>query len=63
MWTSSSFYNVNDSGLCERLVHFTMCMIHADLNVKITSHSVNDSGWCEPLAHFTMWMIQADMNI
>jgi len=28
-----SLFNVNDSGLCERLVHFTMLMIQAEENV------------------------------
>jgi len=30
---SSSFYNVSHSGWCEDLVHFTMSVIEANVNV------------------------------
>jgi len=36
MSTSSSLYSVNDSGSFERLVHFMMSVIPADLNVWFT---------------------------
>jgi hypothetical protein len=59
----------------ERLVHFTMSVIQADVNVwftlqynvcvaKATSfHNVSESGWCERLGHFTMSVSQADVNV
>jgi len=36
MGTSSSIYDVSDSGTCERLVHYTMSVIQADANVWFT---------------------------
>ena len=59
----------------ERLVHFTMSVIQADVNVwftlqynvcvakAISIHNVSESGWCERLGHFTMSVSQADVNV
>jgi len=33
MLTSSSLYNVSNAGYYERLIHFTMLVIHADVNI------------------------------
>jgi len=36
VWTSSSLYNVNDSGWCTRIAHFTMWVIIAHVTVYFT---------------------------
>jgi len=33
MLTTSSVYNVSNAGYYERLIHFPMLVIHADVNV------------------------------